>query len=320
MSHYWRVMDVNTQIRTAIKTRQTEWVYLGFITLIIILIPGNWERMEFLLMLFIPITLSLKYFDLDAVQIKKSLLFLFIFVATNYCTFLIHVWQLKWEVANPNSFYGWKLQIDQLFYSIPFNDGMWLRQFSHPVLNKLFVTIYVHGFVTCLLVLSIYFILTGQPNKILHAMFAGYFLQYLLILPFHFLVEGHQVWWIQNQIEGFQFLDPIHGYRTIIDPVVPSLNHVFPSMHTSIATVVILIALREASTPIKYFFVTLNVAIIISTIYLGIHWVIDVIGGVIFGYLIFKLADWIMETNLLKNWINQTTKHYVGEHTNTKNM
>jgi membrane-associated phospholipid phosphatase len=311
---------VNTQIRTEIKARQLEWMYIGFLVFIIILIPKSWERLEFLLMLFIPIILSLKYFDLDAVQVKKSLLFLFIFVAANYSTFLVHVWQLKWEIANPNSFYGWKLHIDHLLYSIPFNDGMWLRQFQNPILDKLFVTIYVHGFITCLLVLSIYFMLTGQPNKILHAMFAGHFLQYILILPFHFLVDGHQVWWIQNQLEGFQFLDPIRGHRTIVDPVVPSLNHVFPSMHTSIATVVILIAMREASNPIKYFFVTLNVAIIISTVYLGIHWVVDVIGGVLFGYLVFKLADKIMETTWLKNWMKQTTKHYVREETNTKNM
>lgn len=310
---------MNIQIRETIKTKQMEWASLLFLVFMIVLVPGDWERIEFILMLFIPITLSLKYFDLDAVYFKKSLLFLFIFVVANYSTFLVHVWQLKWEIANPTSFYGWKLHIDQLLYSIPFNDGMWLRQFYHPMLNNLFVTIYVHGFVTCLLVLAVYFLLTGQPNKILHAMLAGHFLQYLLILPFHFLVDGHQVWWIQNQFEGFQFLDPIRDYRTIIDPVVPSLNHVFPSMHSSIATVVILIALRESSKPIKYFFVTLNVAIIISTIYLGIHWVVDLLGGVAFGYLVFKLADRIMATNWLKNWMNQTTKHYVREQENTKN-
>jgi membrane-associated phospholipid phosphatase len=295
---------MNTQARSLVKTRQNEWLYLGILLITAVFIPKEWGRIEFLTMLFIPVVLSINYFNLDKEILKKSILFLSVYVIASYSTFVLHVWQLKWEIVNTNGLFGWQIKIDKLLYSIPFNDGMWLRQLAHPLLDKLFLTVYVHGFVVCLFVLVIYFVLSGQPSKILHALFAGFFLQYLLILPFHFWVDGHQVWLVQNQLEGFQYLDPLRGHRTLTAPIIPSLNHVFPSMHTSIATVAILIALRESSAHIKYFFVTLNIAIIISTLYLGIHWVVDVIGGVIFGYFTFKLADRIMQTR----WLQYVTK------------
>jgi membrane-associated phospholipid phosphatase len=309
---------MNTQARSLVKTRQNEWLYLGILLITIVFIPKEWERMEFLTMLLIPVVLSINYFNLDKETLKKSILFLSVYIIASYSTFVLHVWQLKWEIANTNGLFGWQIKIDKLLYSIPFNDGMWLRQLAHPLLDKLFLTVYVHGFVVCLFVLVIYFVLSGQPNKILHALFAGFFLQYLLILPFHFWVDGHQVWLVQNQLEGFKYLDPLRGHRTLTAPIIPSLNHVFPSMHTSIATVAILIALRESSAHIKYFFVTLNVAIIISTVYLGIHWVVDVIGGVIFGYLTFKLADRIMQTRWLQYVIK--TDHQDDQFKRTHSM
>ncbi len=275
---------------------------LLLLTSLLFIIPTEWERLQFFLILLYPIILSIRHFDLDYNLLKKSILFIIIFLIANGATFLLHVLQLIWELSNPNGLFGWKLYIDPLLAAIPYNDGMWLRELSSPGLDRFFVYIYIHGFVFCLLALCIYYMLTGQPKKILLAMFAGHFLQYVLILPFHFWVDGHQVWWIQNLWYGTTFSDPIEGYRTVTDPVIPSLNHVFPSMHTSIAFVTILLALREKSKPIKYFFTILNVGIIISTVYLGIHWVIDILGGILFGYFTLKLADKILAIDWKKKW------------------
>ncbi|WP_078427215.1 phosphatase PAP2 family protein [Alkalihalobacterium alkalinitrilicum] len=287
-----------------VKMARTSLYLMIPLTALIFILPSQWERFQFFLLLLYPILLSYKYFKFDRQLLKKSFIFLSIFLIANLTTFLVHVWQLIWELANPNGLFGWKLYINPLLNSIPFNDGMWLRQFATPIMDRFFVYIYIHGFVFCLFGLALYYLLTGQPRKILLAMFAGHFLQYVLILPFHFWVDGHQVWWIQNQWFGYQFTDPIAGYRTITDPVIPSLNHVFPSMHTSIATVTILLAWRESSRPIKYFFTILNSGIIISTVYLGIHWVIDIFGGIIFGYLTLKLADKIMASNWKINLVH----------------
>ncbi|WP_209124743.1 phosphatase PAP2 family protein [Alkalihalobacillus sp. BA299] len=280
-----------------VKVAKTSIYLILPLTAMILVVPSQWERLQFFLLLLYPILLSYNYYNFDRQLLKKSLIFLGIFLVANLTTFLVHVWQLIWEMSNPNGLFGWKLYLNPLLHSIPFNDGMWLRQFATPVLDRFFVYIYIHGFVFCLFVLAIYYLLTGQPKKILLAMFAGHVLQYVLIMPFHFWVDGHQVWWIQNQWFGYQFTDPIAGYRTVTEPIIPSLNHVFPSMHTSIATVTILLAWRESSKPIKYFFAFLNTGIIISTVYLGIHWVIDIFGGILFGYVTLKLAEKMIATN-----------------------
>ncbi|WP_170885565.1 phosphatase PAP2 family protein [Bacillus alkalicellulosilyticus] len=291
-----------------LEQNQTSKIKLySFIILLplIAIIPNGWgwERLQFFLVLLLPIVLCAHYFQLEKETLKKSFIFLGIFIIANLSTFGLHVWQLVWEISNPNGLFGFKIPIDPLLYSIPFNDGTWLWQLSTPLLlDQFFVWIYVHGFVFCLLALAVYYLLTGQPNKILLAMFAGHFLQYLLILPFHFWVDGHQVWWIYNQWFGTTFTDPLLGHRTITEPIIPSLNHVFPSMHTSIAFVTILLALREKAKPIRYFFVPLNILIIISTVYLGIHWVIDLAGGMIFGYVVLKLSDKIMATQWKEKW------------------
>lgn len=294
-------MFLSTQAKTLVKTKYVELICVALLILLIIMTPPEWERMEFLFILLIPIVLSAKHFCFEYDKLKKSIVYTGIFILTSLFSYALHIWQLTWELTHPNGLFGWQIKIDPLLYAIPFNDGMWLRQFSTPVLDDLFVLIYAHGFVLCLFALVIYFILSGQPHKIVHAMFAGHFVQYLLILPFHFWVDGHQVWLIQNQVAGTQFADPIEGYRSETEPIVPSLNHVFPSMHTSIATVVIMMALREAARPVKWFFVSLNAAIIISTVYLGIHWVVDVLGGIIFGIFTFKLAERIMNITWIKN-------------------
>ncbi|WP_157800870.1 phosphatase PAP2 family protein [Bacillus solitudinis] len=292
------------QIAENTKATKLSIYSLIAITAVLFIVPNQWERLQFFLILLYPIFLSTRYFHINRELVMKSLLFIGIFLAANLSTFAIHYGQLMWEHSNPNGLFGWKLSIDPLLHAIPFNDGMWLRQLATPILDRFFVYIYIHGFVFCLLALCMYYLLTGQPKKILLAMFAGHFLQYLFILPFHFWVDGHQVWWIQNLWLGTSFTDPIVGHRTITDPIIPSLNHVFPSMHTSIATVTILLALRETSKPIRHFFTILNVGIIIATVYLGIHWVIDIFGGILFGYFTLKVADKIMAMDWKTKWVN----------------
>lgn len=79
-----------------------------------------------------------------------------LFILANLTALWLHIWQLKWELSNPEGLFGWKIYIDGWLSSIPFNDGMWLRQFSTPLFDQIFVTIYIHGFVLCRTFSAIY--------------------------------------------------------------------------------------------------------------------------------------------------------------------
>ena len=62
-------------------------------------------------------------------------------------------------------------------------------------------------------------------------------------------------------------------------------------MHTSVAFAVLLIALRENSRTYRAMMILYSCAIILSTVYLEIHWVIDVAGGLLLGTVSVRIAD-----------------------------
>ncbi|WP_443661049.1 phosphatase PAP2 family protein [Clostridium sp.] len=67
-----------------------------------------------------------------------------------------------------------------------------------------------------------------------------------------------------------------------------------PSIHKSIAFAMFLLVLRERNTIFKWIWGFFCLSVIYSTMYLEIHWVIDVIAGMIFGFLIVKLVDFVL--------------------------
>ena len=59
----------------------------------------------------------------------------------------------------------------------------------------------------------------------------------------------------------------------------------FPSMHTSVAFAILLLALREKSTLYRCMMVVYATSIIFSTVYMEVHWLIDVAGGLVLGWV-----------------------------------
>lgn len=110
-------------------------------------------------------------------------------------------------------------------------------------------------------------------------------LQFPLILPFYNLILLHEVWYVNKQP------DLLHRVFADENSLLVAVMNCFPSMHTSISFAMLLLALREKDRIFKYMMVTYCSAIIFSTLYLQIHWVIDVIAGMIFAYGTVKLTD-----------------------------
>lgn len=116
----------------------------------------------------------------------------------------------------------------------------------------------------------------------------GYSLCYFIALPFYIFFPVNEVWvaepkrvlLLSNQIS------PIlaEGMRS-----VSALNNCFPSLHTAFS---LLIALIASSSEIRKFAIITwlsAISIIFSTIYLGIHWVTDVVAGIILTAIIFPI-------------------------------
>jgi membrane-associated phospholipid phosphatase len=83
----------------------------------------------------------------------------------------------------------------------------------------------------------------------------------------------------------------------------------FPSLHTATAVMAMGFSLRfrRLWRPLPYFCFPLGSALILSTIYLRMHYVIDVVAGVAVGLLALFLAPWLVARihpapNASKDW------------------
>ncbi|MFC0214864.1 phosphatase PAP2 family protein [Paenibacillus chartarius] len=186
------------------------------------------------------------------------------------------------------------LRWDDLMNGIPLNSASWIRAISTPWLDAVMKWIYLYGFVLSLWICIVRAFWTKSIKKMLSYALSGHLLQFPLILPFYNLILLREVWWVKGQ--------PDLLYRTFAtenERLVAVMN-CFPSMHTSISFAMLLLALREKDPIFKTMMVTYCAAIIFSTLYLQIHWVLDVIAGMLFAWGVVKLADLLLHLGSTK--------------------
>jgi membrane-associated phospholipid phosphatase len=103
-----------------------------------------------------------------------------------------------------------------------------------------------------------------------------------------------EVWYVQGVPDLLnRVLTPAQQFST-------SLN-CFPSLHTSIAFSGFLLAMREKSKWFRWWIGIYSISIIAATLYLKIHWVLDVLAGLLFAYGCVKLTDRIVNSDVFPN-------------------
>lgn len=196
---------------------------------------------------------------------------------------------------------GIGFNFNSLFDKIPFNDGAFARFYQPQWLNTVFRFIYNNGFVLPAII-PIYRSMIGKDfKKMLQYSLSAHIVQVIFISPFYAFIKLQEVWFVRGEpdmlLRGLSYNDAA-GW---------TLN-CFPSMHTSIAFAMFLLVIREKNKTFKYIWGTYCLLVIYSTMYLKIHWVIDVFGGLIFAFLIVKLIDFIVSLFERKLSINKESK------------
>jgi membrane-associated phospholipid phosphatase len=198
-----------------------------------------------------------------------------------------------WQTESLQHYFQW----NDLFASIPFNDAEWIRFYTPEWLVRAVGWVYWYGFTLSFWACMIRSFFTKNAKKMLHYALAGFVLQTPLILPFYNTILLEEVWYVYGQPD---MLSP--WYRTLGDDAPSWVLNCFPSMHTSIAFAMLLLARREKSRSFRWIMTTYCSLIIFSTLYLKIHWVLDVIAGMLFAYGVVKLSDLVMHLLSVQVW------------------
>lgn len=181
---------------------------------------------------------------------------------------------------------GW--EITSILYSI---EGLFvarLQDLTPPLTVPVFSAFYMFGFPYLLIAPLVLYLLTSQARALKTLLFA-YMLNYIVgqICYTLFVAYGPRVH--LAQVDGLMY--EAYPMTQDMTGAVAAATDVFPSLHTSLAVVVLLVAWQTRGSNPRWFKLAavVSTGVVLSTMVLGIHWLIDVLAGLV-------LAVWSVYT------------------------
>jgi len=168
----------------------------------------------------------------------------------------------------------------------------WFSQHWTPVLVYFFVLIYIAIYSFTLWFSPIYFMLTNN-KKAMKTLAYGLLLIYVVALPFYLFLPITNVY-------------TYYSVTSALETVIPSVesffystttqNNCLPSLHTAMTILIAYSVSLTGNKKLTYFSYLIMILVIISVIYLSIHWVLDVISGALLSIgVILILRRYIRE-------------------------
>lgn len=186
---------------------------------------------------------------------------------------------------------GWK--IDEQIFQFEGYFVATLQSYSHPIADWYFSYIYIYGYIFLLVFPVVaYFVLTN--DRPFREVALAYTLNYGIgvICYILFIAFGPRNI-MPDAVDQVLYLH--WPESNLLTSEVNANVNVFPSLHTSLAVTVALLSFRTRDryplwVPIS---TLLAVSVVFSTMYLGIHWGIDVLFGVFLAIISVLLAAWL---------------------------
>jgi membrane-associated phospholipid phosphatase len=180
-----------------------------------------------------------------------------------------------------------------------------LQTLTPDLLVHVFAGFYVFGF-TYLLVVPVVLYTAVSATRPLKELLVAYALNDVLgmVLYTLFVAYGPRLH-IGGHVDGLLY--DLYPQVQLLTGAVSANTNVFPSLHTSLSVVVLVFAWRTRQDVPRWFTIAAicTLSIVLSTMVLGIHWLTDVVAGVILAYGCVAMAGWIVsaaESHLLADW------------------
>lgn len=168
----------------------------------------------------------------------------------------------------------------------------WFSQHWTPALVYFLVIIYIAVYPFTLWFSPLYFIWSDK-KKAMKSLAYGLLMIYIVALPFYLFVPITNVYTYFN-------------VESALETVIPSVesffysttthNNCLPSLHTAMTILVAYCLSLTGNKKLTYFGYFTMISVIISVIYLSIHWITDVITGAVLALaVIFLLKRYIKD-------------------------
>ena len=159
-----------------------------------------------------------------------------------------------------------------------------LQRLTPEATLEFFTVSYVIGFAFLLVAPAVLYFLSGRAGqRRLKELLVAYMLNYAVGTVCYTLFVSYGPRNHLETVSGLMYR--VYPQTQDLTAAVASNTNVFPSLHTSLSVAVLAVAWRSRRTHPRWTPVAAVVAaaVVYSTMYLGIHWLVDVVVGVALG-------------------------------------
>ncbi|MGG0824293.1 phosphatase PAP2 family protein [Paenibacillus turicensis] len=207
-------------------------------------------------------------------QFIASRKFLFLVIAM-IGVLLINSWELQWEQAM-----DYNVDFTPLIYNL---EGHFIQNFQQlfhsqwlNIICAIFYVIVFQG-----LIIASLAVYASDNNKIsMYATCCTVMINYMVAIPFYLFVPVHEVWSYAPSGSIFYMLEVFPKFNEVYRQF-SGIDNCFPSLHTSISVSMAILGFRSGNKIWKIITMISAVIIMFSTLYFAIHWVSDMVAGLI---------------------------------------
>ncbi len=183
---------------------------------------------------------------------------------------------------------------------------VWIYRFAHPVLTEYF-QIWYNLFQLMLVVPAVGFYVRNRHRQFrIYAMMLllGFYVSYLLYFVMPAIgprFQIHDFAATSAELPGLLLTEPFRQLINAGNGIVPGMTNPYemvnldcmPSGHTMLSVLGILLAWRYRSR-YRWFITVGGISVIISTVYLRYHYLVDLMAGAGLALVLFALTPWII--------------------------
>jgi membrane-associated phospholipid phosphatase len=174
-------------------------------------------------------------------------------------------------------------------------DGVvyWISQHWIPALVYFFVFIYI-GLYPFLLWFSLFYFLITDQRKAMKMFTFGFLLIYSIAIMFYLFVPITNVYTVYGTTSALNMVIP--GIEQFFYATTTT-NNCFPSLHVAMTLLVAWTVSQTNNKRYMHLVYFCTFCVICSVIYLAIHWITDVIGGILLAFgVLYLVKRFIKET------------------------